>query len=185
MKFFDYCDDNKILLAIYPLYSTHLLQLLDVGIFSLLSHAYSSKLEAYLYISMGLSHIIKRDFFRLFFPARVKALSSKNIISSWRIVGIHPFNPEIVLARFSREPQSRPSTSESSRSILGAEDWRKIKKLFYDVVEDVYSENTRKLSLAMHNLSTENILLKLQCKGLQIVLQNKKKKRQRGKPLQF
>jgi hypothetical protein len=37
----------------------------------------------------------------------------------------------------------------------------------------------------MHNLSTENILLKLQCEGLQIALQNKKKKRQRGKPLQF
>lgn len=185
MKFFDYCDDNKILLATYPPHSTHSLQPLDVGIFSPLSHAYSSELEAYLHISMGLSHITKRDFFRLFFPAWVKALSSKNIISSWRTVGIHPFNPEIVLARFSREPQSRPSTSESSRSILGAEDWRKIKKLLHDVVEDVYSENTRKLSLAMHNLSTENILLKLQCEGLQIALQNEKKKRQRGKPLQF
>ncbi|CBF80652.1 hypothetical protein AN8487.2 [Aspergillus nidulans FGSC A4] len=141
MKFFDYCDDNKILLATYPPHSTHSLQPLDVGIFSPLSHAYSSELEAYLHISMGLSHITKQDFFRLFFPAWVKALSSKNIISSWRTVGIHPFNPEIVLARFSREPQSRPST--------------------------------------------KNILLKLQCKGLQIALQNKKKKRQRGKPLQF
>jgi hypothetical protein len=177
MKFFNYYDDNKILLATYPPHSTHSLQPLDVGIFSPLSHANSSELEAYLHISMGLSHITKRDFFRLFFPAWTKALSSKNIISSWRIVGIHPFNPEIVLARFSREPQSRPLTSESSRSILGTEDWRKIKKLLQDVVEDVYSENTKKLSLAMHNLSTKNILLKLQCEGLQIALQNKKKKR--------
>jgi hypothetical protein len=177
MKFFNYCDDNKILLATYPPHSTHSLQPLDVGIFSPLSHAYSSELEAYLHISMGLSHITKWDFFCLFFPAWTKALSSKNIISSWRMVGIYPFNPKIVLARFSRELQSRPSTSESSRSILGAEDWWTIKKLLQDVVKDVYSENTKKLSLAMHNLSTENILLKLQCEGLQIALQNEKKKR--------
>jgi hypothetical protein len=104
MKFFNYYDDNKILLAIYPAHLTHSLQLLDVGIFSLLSHAYSSELEAYLHISMGLSHITKQDFFCLFFLAWIKALSSKNIISSWRMVGIHPFNPKIVLARFSREP---------------------------------------------------------------------------------
>jgi hypothetical protein len=122
MKFFNYYDDNKILLATYPPHSTHSLQPLDVGIFSPLSHAYSSELEAYLHISMGLSHITKRDFFRLFFPAWIKALSSKNIISSWRTVRIYPFNPKIVLARFSREPQSRPLTSESSRSILGVED---------------------------------------------------------------
>jgi hypothetical protein len=37
----------------------------------------------------------------------------------------------------------------------------------------------------MHHLSTENRLLKLRCDGLEKALQNEKKKRQRGKPLQF
>ncbi|THC98399.1 hypothetical protein EYZ11_002118 [Aspergillus tanneri] len=35
----------------------------------------------------------------------------------------------------------------------------------------------------MHHLSTENILLKLRCQGLEQALQNEKRKRKRGKPL--
>jgi hypothetical protein len=94
-------------------------------------------------------------------------------------------NPEIVLARFNKKKDSRPSSSESSRSILQAEDWRKIERLLNRVVADVYDKNTKKLSLTMHHLSTENILLKLRCQGLESALQNEKKKRQRGKALQF
>ncbi|CEL07079.1 hypothetical protein ASPCAL10244 [Aspergillus calidoustus] len=185
MKFFDYCDKNKIILVTYPPHSTHSLQPLDVGIFSPLSKAYSDELEAFLHISLGLSHITKRDFFRLFFPAWGRALTCENIISSWKTVGIHPFDPEIILKRFSKEPESRPSTSESSRSVLSAEDWKRIENLLRGVVTDVYNENTKKLRLTMHHLSTENILLKLRCEGLETALQNEKKKRQRGKPLQL
>jgi hypothetical protein len=185
MKFIDYCNDNRILLMTYPPHSTHSLQPLDVGIFSPLSTAYSKQLEDFLHKSMGLSHITKRDFFRLFWPAWEQALSSKNILSSWRTVGISPLNPEIVLARFNKKKDSRPSSSESSRSILQAEDWRKIERLLNRVVADVYDKNTKKLSLTMHHLSTENILLKLRCQGLESALQNEKKKRQRGKALQF
>jgi hypothetical protein len=53
------------------------------------------------------------------------------------------------------------------------------------VVTDVYAKNTKKLSSTMHHLSTENILLKLRCQGLESALLNEKKKRQRGKALQF
>jgi hypothetical protein len=122
MKFIEYCNTNKILLMTYPPHSTHSLQPLDVGIFSPLSTAYSKNLEDFLHKSMGLSHITKRDFFRLFWPAWEQALSSKNILSSWRTVGISPLDPEIVLVRFTKKKDSRPSSSDSSRSILQAED---------------------------------------------------------------
>ena len=69
MKFLNYCEANKILLATYPPHSTHTLQPLDVGIFSPLSKAYSDELEAFLHASQGLSAITKRDFFRLFWKA--------------------------------------------------------------------------------------------------------------------
>jgi hypothetical protein len=97
MKFIDYCDTNRILLITYPPYSTHSLQPLDVGIFSPLSTAYSKNLEEFLHKLMGLSHITKWDFFRLFWPAWEQALLTSNILSSWRTVGIWPLNPEIVL----------------------------------------------------------------------------------------
>lgn len=185
MEFINYCDDNKILLMTYPPHSTHSLQPLDVGIFSPLATAYSKQLEEFLHKSMGLSHITKQDFFRLFWPAWEQALSSRNILSSWKTVGISPLDPEIILQRFTKKKDSRPSTSESSRSILQAEDWRKIERLLNRVVANIYDKNTKKLSSTMHHLSTENILLKLRCQGLESALQNEKKKRQRGKALQF
>jgi hypothetical protein len=184
MKFIDYCDNNRILLMTYPPHSTHSLQPLDIGIFGPLSTAYSKNLEDFLHKLMGLSYITKQDFFHLFWPAWEQALSSKNILSSWRTVGISPLNPEIVLVRFTKK-DSWPSSSDSSRSILQAEDWRRIKRLLNRVVTDIYDKNTKKLSAIMHHLSTENIILKLCCQGLESALQNERKKRKCGKPLQF
>ncbi|KAI9034731.1 uncharacterized protein KD926_006352 [Aspergillus affinis] len=185
MKFFNYCEANKILLMTYPPHSTHSLQPLDVGIFSPLSIAYSNELERFLHTSLGLCHITKRDFFRLFWPSWESALSTENIASSWKSVGVWPLNPDIVLSRFNRNDDNRPSSSESSRSVLSAEDWRKIERLLKHAVVDLYDQNAKKLSSTMHHLSTENIILKLRCQGLEEALQLEKKKRQRGKPLLF
>ena len=54
MDFIDYCDRNKILLAILPPHSTHTLQPLDVVLFKALSSAYSAELTTYLQKSQGL-----------------------------------------------------------------------------------------------------------------------------------
>lgn len=167
----------------FPPHSTHSLQPLDVGIFSPLSRAYGNQLERFLHNSQGLSAITKRDFFALFWRSWDTALSSKNIESSWRSVGIWPWNPEHVLARFTKIPEERPSSSESSKSVLQAEDWRRIETLLRKVVSDVYHQDTKILSSTMHHLLTENIILKLRCQGLEEALVNEKKRRQRGKPL--
>ncbi|KAG2001680.1 hypothetical protein GB937_010023 [Aspergillus fischeri] len=50
-------------------------------------------------------------------------------------------------------------------------------RLLNHMVADIYDKNTKKLSSTMHHLSTENILLKLRCQGLESALQNEKKKR--------
>ena len=64
--FINYCDQNKILLAILPPHSTHTLQPLDVVLFKPLSSAYSAELTAYLQDSQGLVPIKKGSFFPLF-----------------------------------------------------------------------------------------------------------------------
>jgi hypothetical protein len=43
MDFIEYCDQNKILLAIYPPHSTHMLQPLDIVMFKPLATAYSTR----------------------------------------------------------------------------------------------------------------------------------------------
>lgn len=48
MDFIKYCDQNKILLAIYPPHSTHTLQPLDVVMFKPLSTAYSNEISGFM-----------------------------------------------------------------------------------------------------------------------------------------
>jgi hypothetical protein len=67
MAFIDYCDKNKILLALYPPYLTHTLQPLDVCLFKPLLTAYLAALADYMDKCQGLLSITKRDFFRLFY----------------------------------------------------------------------------------------------------------------------
>jgi hypothetical protein len=55
MDFINYCDQNKILLAILPPHSTHTLQPLDVVIFKPLSTAYSKELTTHLHNGQGLT----------------------------------------------------------------------------------------------------------------------------------
>ena len=61
-EFIEYCDQNKILLAVFPPQSTHTLQPLDVCLFGPLSQAYSNELTACLKSSQGVLAIKKGDF---------------------------------------------------------------------------------------------------------------------------
>ena len=54
MRFIDFCDKHKILLAIFPPQSTHSLQPLDVVIFSPLAHFYSDFVTEHLHNSQTL-----------------------------------------------------------------------------------------------------------------------------------
>jgi hypothetical protein len=57
--------------------------------------------------------------------------------------------PEIVLNRYKlNQPakEERPSSSESSKSLLDAQDWKKIERLLKEVVTDVYDKRVQKLN---------------------------------------
>jgi hypothetical protein len=48
MDFINFCNDNKILLAVFPSYATYTLQPLDVSLFKPLLDAYLIELANYL-----------------------------------------------------------------------------------------------------------------------------------------
>ena len=48
-RFLDWCDKNRVLLAIYPPHSTHRLQLLDVSLFSPLATFYGLELDRFIH----------------------------------------------------------------------------------------------------------------------------------------
>jgi hypothetical protein len=183
MEFINYCDKNKILLALYPPHSTHTLQPLDVCLFKPLSTAYSTALADHMDKCQGLSSITKRDFFRLFNQAWEVSFQEKTILSAFEKCGLSPFNPQRVLARFSEKEGNRASSCDSSTSVLSASDWRKIERLLREVATSIYDKSTQQLSQTIHSISVRNVLLKDENTRLKEALINERKKRQRGKPL--
>jgi len=177
--FINYCDQNKILLAILPPHSTHTLQPLDVVLFKPLSSAYSAELTAYLQDSQGLVPIKKGSFFPLFWRAWISSFQETRILKAFEATGVSPFNPEVILQRFAIEQDSH----ESSTSGYSGEDWRKIERLVRSTVEDQSSREAKKLSSSLHHLSVQNELLHNEIKGLKKALSIKKKHKKKSKPL--
>jgi hypothetical protein len=118
MDFIECCDQNKILLAVFPPHSTHTLQPLDVCMFKPLSQAYSNELSAFLERSQGLPPIKKGDFSPLFWKAWVSSFKQSMIANSFRATGISPLEPDIILKRFIDTNPDEQGSRESSASVL-------------------------------------------------------------------
>ena len=179
MDFIEYCDQNKILLAVYPPHSTHTLQPLDVVLFKPLSTAYSNEVSAFMERSQGLTSMSKRDFFPLFYRAWQASFKEATILKAFEVTGLVPFNPEVILQRFAI---STP-LSDSESSALSASNWRKTEGLLRQVVKDRGDKRAQKLSQAFHRISTRKSLLEDEVKGLREALINERTRRKRGKPL--
>ena len=183
MDFIDYCDQNKILLAILPPHSTHTLQPLDVCIFGPLSTAYSTELSSHLHRSQGLLPIKKSDFFPLFWKAWSSSLKETTVLSSFEATGISPLNADVILNRFIYSTPDEQDSRESSTSVLSASDWRKMDRLIRLAVKDRATDEAKKLSRSLHSLQVQNELLHHENNGLREALVTKKKHKKRGKPL--
>jgi hypothetical protein len=185
MDFIDYCDRNRILLAIFPPHSTHTLQPLDVVMFKPLSAAYSAELSAFLHRSQGLSSVAKRDFFSLFWAAWEASFDQQLICKAFEATGLSPFNPDAILKRFAQNSLPEQESRESSTSVLSATDWRKIDRLMKAAVNVGGSSEAKKLSRTVHSIAVQKQLLQHENEGLRAALNNEKRRRKRGKPLPF
>jgi DDE superfamily endonuclease len=186
MSFINWCDQHKILVALYPPHSTHRLQPLDVGLFRPLANFYSQELNNWIHKTQGLCRISKREFFSIFWPAFQRAFTLKNINSSWEKTGLHPFNPKKVLDQIttSRSDIRPPSSSHSTgSSALSSADWRTIRRLMKDVVGEVLGPEVRSLANTLEKLTTENSILVHENEGLRKAVFIEKSRRKRGKPL--
>src|SRR5258706_12918007 len=79
-----------------PPYSSHLLQPLDVGCFSLLKSSYRKQIENL--IRLRINHITKLEFLPAFKEAFKAAFIEQNIKSGFRAAGLVPYDPAIVIS---------------------------------------------------------------------------------------
>jgi hypothetical protein len=144
-EFIQYYMTYRILLLIYPPYSTHSLQPLDVVMFKPLSSQYSAKLTTFIHKSMGLLNLKKDDFFGLFWAAWMET-----ILKSFEACGIWPKNSERVLKRFTQQPLSKPE-HPGTPDLVPESDWKKTRASVIAVVKEGAEKEAKQLIHSLHH----------------------------------
>ena len=181
MRFLDWCNDNRVFVAMYPSHSTHRLQPLDVSCFSPLAIRYSQHLDQWIAKHGGIIPLNQSDFYGLFKVSLIEAFTESNILSGWRKTGLYPFDASVVLQQLERShlrPQS--SQSDSQQSLQEQPDWRKMRR----VLAKAKNENplNRVILKGFEAVSAQNVLLKAEIEGLKetVVLQKQRAVRSRN-----
>jgi hypothetical protein len=180
--FIDYCDQNRILLAIYPPHSTHTLQPLDVVMFAPLGRAYSAELSRLTFQSQGLLSIKKSDFIPIFKKAFTSSFTEKNILKAFEATGIWPMDREVVLKRFNYQPKT-PDREASTEPDIDPNTWNRVDELLTELHKEVDSQKVRELKTSVHRATTQSKLLRNENQGLRASLTTKKQRKKHGKVL--
>ena len=123
------CLEFNIYLLFLPPYSSHVLQLLDLSIFSPLKAAYRKELNL-LGSLIDSVPIGKRNFLLCYYKAREAGITAENILAGWKATGLWPLNmskplmSRLLLENSNKAPKSVPkesSTIDWNLSILSVE----------------------------------------------------------------
>ncbi|KAM4062396.1 DDE superfamily endonuclease [Hirsutella rhossiliensis] len=185
LKFIDYADRNRILIAVLPSHSTHRLQPLDVGLFSALSTYYAQGSDQLMSIGWGLIRLTKRNFWPLFRDAWNQAFTAKNIEAGWRATGIHPLDPGKVLSKISHSSDvTPPQTASEERAMKTPGSLRAIRRITRRLrKEGPMDSRVTALSRASEKLATQYELVQHENRDLQEALKLAHKKGKRRKAL--
>jgi len=188
MDFLEWCEQHRIIVAVFPPHSTHRLQPLDVSLFSPLSTAYSNQLIQWTAKTQGLISLSKREFWNLFWNAFETSFSPENIASGWKRTGLMPFDPEVVLSQITEKEQDDSDTGGDSAESLAlqqptARDLRRLVDKVVDKSAVDADRNSRKLKSTLESLQSEVELLRYENQGLRETIIHEKQRRQRGKAL--
>ena len=113
-EFARFCKQRNIILFCLPSHSTHLLQPLDVGIFSPLQNFYGRQVDDY---SRDTEEGIKKSvFIPLLHKARLEAISKHNNEQVFATTGIVPLNPRRVYTKLKPQSDNRNPLSSTSPS---------------------------------------------------------------------
>jgi hypothetical protein len=102
-----HCMEHVIDLLILPPHCSHVLQPLDVSVFSPLKRALAAETDSVARLDAG--RVARVEWTRMYIRAREKAFTASNIRSGWRNTGLEPLSPIVVLDK--HRPVSAPAPS--------------------------------------------------------------------------
>lgn len=174
-------DALRILILILPPHTTHRLQPLDVGLFSPLSQAYSTRLTAYTHGGLGWVTMTKRMFWPLFKGAWEASFTEKNVKKAFEKTGIWPLCPEKTVKSLEKSaPSPLTPLRTSSAAIATPLTCRGIRRFLKQPNE---LNKVIILEKAVMKLATHLELQKHENDGLRRAVIGEKKRRQRNKRL--
>jgi len=91
-EFVGFALQHPIRLLVFPPHSTHLLQPLDVGIFSPLQRIFGHEVDEWGQKEGPYARLHMGDFYPMHMSALTRPLTSSNILSAFRAPGISPMN---------------------------------------------------------------------------------------------
>jgi hypothetical protein len=95
-RFIAFCIDKSIDLVVLPPHTSHILQPLDVGVFSPLKRALSAEIEKL--FRLDTRRIPRVEWTEAYITARNRAFIPRSIESSFRASGIYPLSPITILS---------------------------------------------------------------------------------------
>jgi hypothetical protein len=104
-RFIAFCLDKNIDLVVLPPHTSHILQPLDVGVFSPLKRALSAEIEKL--FRLDTRRVPRVEWTEAYITARNKAFTTRNVESSFRASGIYPLSPITILSTL-RMPTPTP-----------------------------------------------------------------------------
>ncbi|KAM4067830.1 DDE superfamily endonuclease [Hirsutella rhossiliensis] len=188
MDFLEWCDQHRIIVAVFPPHSTHRLQPLDVSLFGPLSTAYTNQLIRWMAKTQGLVGLSKREFWTLFWNALEASFSPENIASGWMRTGLLPLDSEVVLSQIVKKEYDDSDAGSDSEDSLALQQptARELRRLVDKVVDKSTANaevSAQKLKSTLESLQSEVELLRYENKGLRETIIHEKQRRQRGTAL--
>ena len=95
IEFIKFCEQMKIIALCLPPHSTHLLQPLDVGVFSPLNKAYKKLVSAK--SQYGAMNVTKVEFLNYIQKVKKQAMMIMNVMNEWREAGFISYDSQHVL----------------------------------------------------------------------------------------
>jgi hypothetical protein len=171
------CYLHNIHLIYLPPHCSHVLQPLDLGVFSSVKAAYRAGIND-LNLLTDTSPLGKRQFLRTYCTARETSLSDRNIRAGWRAGGLWPPNPtKPLMSRLLLKPAppvgtpaSQPARRQASRKAVEIKTpsrSQEVNKLVYDnqlgashTVRQLFQKVGRRLDLNAIELATHQVRIK-------------------------
>lgn len=96
-EFLEFCENHRIVLLGLPPHTSHMLQPLDIAVFSPTKHYYRRAVDNRLRLRD--IRIPKADFLEIYCETRPKSITAHNVQAGFHGAGLVPFNPATALRK--------------------------------------------------------------------------------------